>query len=61
MQSEKKFMLLEWILFKKRPELFVSVIFKTMKEPEVPQFEDIKNDSLLRLLKYEYVKTHYLG
>ena len=46
-------------IIKNHPELFVSAFFKNMKEPEVPQFEDIKNDSLLRLLKYEYVKTHY--
>jgi peroxiredoxin len=43
----------------KYPELFVSVIFKTMKEPEAPKFEEIENDSLKRLLRYEYVKNHY--
>ncbi|PCJ25260.1 MAG: hypothetical protein COA97_08020 [Flavobacteriales bacterium] len=41
------------------PNLFVSVIFKTMKEPEAPKFEEIKNDSLRRLLRYEYVKTRF--
>ena len=42
----------------KYPDLFVSVIFKTMKEPEPPKYDEIKNDSLKRLLKYEYVKNH---
>lgn len=43
----------------KYPNLFVAVIFKTMKEPEAPEFEATKNDSLKRLMKYEYVKTHF--
>lgn len=43
----------------KYPELFVSVIFKTMKEPETPKFEDVKNDSLKRLLRYEFYKNHF--
>ena len=43
----------------KYPNLFVSVIFKTMKEPEAPDFKEIKNDSLKRLLRYEYVKTRF--
>jgi peroxiredoxin len=41
------------------PDLFVSVIFKTMKETDAPDFEEIKNDSLNRLMKYEYIKKHY--
>ena len=46
-------------VIKENPSLFVSVIFKTMKEAEAPEFENIKNDSLKKLMKYEYVKTHY--
>ncbi len=46
-------------IIEKYPKLFVSKIFKTMKEPEVPEFKDIKNDSLQRLLKYEYIKNHF--
>jgi peroxiredoxin len=46
-------------IIKENPDLFVSVIFKTMKETEAPDFPAIKNDSLKRLMKYEYVKTHY--
>jgi len=46
-------------VIEKYPNLFVSVIFKTMKEPEAPKFEEVKNDSLKRLLRYEYVKNHF--
>jgi peroxiredoxin len=46
-------------VIKENPDLFVSVIFKTMKETEAPDFEEVKNDSLKRLMKYEYVKKHY--
>ncbi len=46
-------------IIKKYPDLFVSVIFKTMKEPEAPKFEEIKNDSLQRLLRYEYIRGHF--
>lgn len=43
----------------KHPELFVSVIFKTMKEPEAPKFEEEKNDSIRRYKQYVYIKKHY--
>lgn len=43
----------------KYPESLVSVIFKTMKEPEAPAFEEIKNDSTKRYTKYIYIKDHY--
>ena len=46
-------------IVEKYPNLFVSVIFKTMKEPEAPEFKEIKNDSLQRLMKYEYIKNHF--
>tara|TARA_B100000809_G_scaffold243810_1_gene269176 strand:+ start:9240 stop:10715 length:1476 start_codon:yes stop_codon:yes gene_type:complete len=44
---------------KENPNLFVSVIFKTMKEPKAPEFSEIENDSLKRLMKYEYIKNHF--
>jgi len=43
----------------KHPKSFVSVIFKTMKEPEAPAFNEIKNDSIKRYKKYMYIKNHY--
>ena len=46
-------------IIKKYPDLFVSVIFKTMKEPEAPTFEEIESDSLKRLLRYEHIKTRF--
>jgi peroxiredoxin len=46
-------------VIKKHPDLFVSVIFKTIKEPEAPKLEEVKNDSLNRLFRYEYVKNRY--
>jgi len=46
-------------IIEKYPTHFVSVIFKTMREPEVPEFNEIENDSLKRLIKYEYLKNHY--
>lgn len=46
-------------IMEKYPDLFVSKIFKTMREPEVPEYNDIKSDSLKRLLRYNYVKKHY--
>jgi peroxiredoxin len=46
-------------IINKYPNLFVSVIFKTMREPEIPEFEDVKNDSIKRQLKYDYLKAHY--
>ena len=46
-------------IIEKYPNLFVSVIFKTMKEPEAPEFKAVKNDSIKRLLKYEYVKNRF--
>lgn len=43
----------------KNKDLFISVFFKTMNETPTPEFEDIKSDSLKRLMKYEYYKNHY--
>jgi len=46
-------------VIKDNPDLFVSVIFKTMKETEAPEFTEVENDSIKRLLKYQYIKSHY--
>ena len=46
-------------IIKENPNLFVSVFFKTMKEPEAPEFNEVKNDSIKRQLKFEYVKKHF--
>jgi peroxiredoxin len=46
-------------IIEKHPELFVSVIFKTMKEPKVPDFKEIKSDSIKQYKRYYYVKDHY--
>ncbi len=46
-------------IIKEHPDLLVSKIFKTMKEPQVPDYNEIESDSLKRLLKYQYVKKHY--
>ena len=43
-------------VIKDNPDLFVSVIFKTMKETEAPEFAEVENDSIKRLLKYQYIK-----
>lgn len=43
----------------KHPNTLVAVIFKTMKEPEVPDFKDVENDSIKRIKNYYYVKDHY--
>ena len=41
------------------PNLFSSVILTLMKEPEPPDYKEIQNDSIIRLLKYEYIKNHF--
>lgn len=46
-------------IIKDNPNLFVSVFFKTMKEPIAPDYNEIENDSIKRLLKYQYVKNHF--
>ena len=46
-------------IIEKYPKLFVSVIFKTMKEPEAPAYEEIESDSLRRLVRYEFVKNKF--
>ncbi len=43
----------------KYPKLFVAVIFKTMKEPEAPDYTEIENDSVRRLVRYEYIKNRF--
>lgn len=46
-------------LIKENANTFLAVFYRTMKEPEVPDFIEEKNDSLIRLLKYEYLKNHF--
>ena len=46
-------------IIEKHPKTLVAVIFKTMKEPEAPKFEDAENDSIRRIKNYYYVKEHY--
>jgi peroxiredoxin len=41
------------------PKSFVTTIFKAMKEPEVPEFAEEKNDSTIRYKKYYYMKDHF--
>ena len=46
-------------IIKNNNDLFISVFFKTMNETQTPNFAEIKNDSLKRLMKYEHYKNHY--
>lgn len=46
-------------IINKHKDLFISVFFKTMNEDKTPEFENIKNDSTRRLVKYEHYKSHY--
>lgn len=46
-------------IIEKYPTSLNSVIYRTMKEPDVPSFEEEKNDSIVRLLKYNYLKNHF--
>ena len=46
-------------LIKNNPDLFVSVFIKAMKETEAPEYAEIESDSIKRLMKYEYIKSHY--
>ncbi|MCO6499068.1 MAG: DUF5106 domain-containing protein [Vicingus serpentipes] len=46
-------------VIKDHPNSFNALIYKTMKEPEIPSFSEEKNDSVVRLLKYEYLKKHF--
>lgn len=46
-------------IIEKHPTTFVAAIFKAMKEPETTEFNSIKNDSLVQVLKYNYYKKHY--
>jgi len=43
----------------KNNDLFVSVFFKVMNESKTPDFNEVKNDSLQRLMKYEHYKNHF--
>lgn len=43
----------------KHPNMMVAALFKAMKEPEVPDFKEEKNDSTIRYKQYNYIKDHY--
>jgi len=46
-------------IIEKHPTTFVAAIFKAMKEPETNEFNEVENDSLLRVLRYNYYKKHF--
>jgi peroxiredoxin len=46
-------------MMEKNPNSFVTATFNAMREPEIPRFEDEKNDSTIRFLQYNYLKDHY--
>lgn len=46
-------------MIKSNPKTFVAKILTAMKEPDVPEFSEIKNDSIQRVEKYFYNKNHY--
>lgn len=46
-------------IIEKYPKSMNAVIYRTMKEPKVPDFEEEKNDSIIKLLKYQYLKKHF--
>lgn len=46
-------------IIKNHPKSLNAVIYRTMKEPDVPEFTEEKNDSITRLLKYNYLKNHF--
>ncbi len=45
-------------VIKNNEELFISTFFKTMNEEPLPEFNEVKNDSIKRLLKYEHYRDH---
>ncbi len=46
-------------IIKKYPKSFVAEIFNAMIEPETPDFKNVKNDSLVKRLRYDYYKKHF--
>ena len=46
-------------IISKNSTLFISTFFTAMNESKTPEFNEVKNDSLKRLLKYEHYKNHY--
>jgi peroxiredoxin len=46
-------------VIEKYPTSLNAVIYRTMKEPESPDFSEEKNDSTVRILKYNYLKDHF--
>lgn len=46
-------------IISKNSSLFISTFFTAMNESKTPEFNEVKNDSIKRLLKYEHYKNHY--
>lgn len=46
-------------IMKNNPKSFVTALFNAMKEPEIPEFSEEKNDSIVRFKKYYYMKDHF--
>ncbi|MCB0401184.1 MAG: redoxin domain-containing protein [Flavobacteriales bacterium] len=45
-------------IVEKYPDMLISVIYRTMKEPKAPEYPEL-SDSLRRVKQYYYVKSHY--
>lgn len=46
-------------IIKEHPKSFVANIFHAMIEPETPEFNEEKNDSIKKALRYHYYKNHF--
>lgn len=46
-------------VMEKHPSTFVAKMFLTMKETDVPEFDDEKDDEKRRTLKYEHLKANF--
>ena len=46
-------------VIKNYPNTFFAATFRAMKEPEIPEFAEEKNDSTIRYKKYYYMKDHF--
>lgn len=45
-------------IIEKHPDMLISVIYRTMKEPKAPEYKEL-SDSLRRVKQYYFVKSHY--
>ncbi|MCB9336049.1 MAG: redoxin domain-containing protein [Flavobacteriales bacterium] len=46
-------------IIEKYPTMFISSMLRAMKEPDIPDFAEEKNDSITRYKQYYYIKNHY--